>query len=114
MKINDTIKNSTRLGVDSKPVAGKANTAKLESASANKVEKSQADATLANNVTLSPLSAQLKALEAKVAVSSVFDTEKVDAIKSAISGGKFKVDSEKVADGLIATVKDLLSSQKNS
>lgn len=114
MKINDTIKNSARLGVDSKPAVSKDNAVKLESASANKVEKSQVDATQDNNVKLSPLSAQLKALEAKVAVSNVFDTEKVDAIKSAISSGKFKVDSEKVADGLIATVKDLLSSQKNS
>ena len=112
MKINDTIKNAASLGVDSKVAAEKANSAKLESASGSKVEKSQGDAKSTNNVTLSPLSAQLKALEAKVAVSNVFDTEKVDAIKSAISGGQFKVDSEKVADGLIATVKDLLTTQK--
>jgi len=112
MKINDTIKNAVSLGVDSKAAAEKANTVKLESLSGSKVEKSQGDTKSTNNVTLSPLSAQLKALEAKVAVSNVFDIEKVDAIKLAIAGGQFKVDSEKVADGLIATVKDLLTTQK--
>jgi negative regulator of flagellin synthesis FlgM len=111
MKINDTIKNTAGLGVD-KTAAEKASAAKLESVAASKVEKPQGDAKSTENVTLSPLSAQLKALEAKVAVSNVFDTEKVDAIKSAIVGGQFKVDSEKVADGLIATVKDLLTTQK--
>ena len=41
-----------------------------------------------------------------------YDAEKVEAIKSAIANGQFKVDSEKVADGLINSVKDLLSTQK--
>ena len=67
---------------------------------------------LTESVTLSPLSGQVKSLEAKIAASNVFDAEKVDAIKSAIASGQFKVDSEKVADGLIATVKDLLNTQK--
>ena len=106
MKINDTIKNNLGLSVD------KASTGKLESATAGKVAKSQVDADVSENVTLSPLSAQLKSLEAKIASTSVFDTEKVDAIKAAIAKGQFKVDSEKVADGLIATVKDLLTTQK--
>jgi negative regulator of flagellin synthesis FlgM len=111
MKINDTIKNTGGLGVD-KAATEKANAAKLESAAGNKVDKSQTETKPTENVTLSPLSAQLKALEAKVAVSNVFDAKKIDAIKSAISGGQFKVDSEKVADGLIATVKDLLTTRK--
>ena len=106
MKINDPIKNSLGLSVD------KASTGKLESATANKTAKSQVDADASENVTLSPLSAQLKSLEAKIATTNVFDTEKVDAIKSAIASGQFKVDSEKVADGLIATVRDLLTTQK--
>lgn len=110
MKINDSIKKSAGIGVD-KTAAEKASAAKLESAAGNKTEKSQADSQ-SGNVTLSPLSAQLKVLEAKVSASKVFDTEKVDAIKSAIASGQFKVDSEKVADGLIATVKDLLTTQK--
>jgi negative regulator of flagellin synthesis FlgM len=39
----------------------------------------------------------------------VFDAAKVGEIKSAIASGQFRVDSEKVADGLLATVKDLLT-----
>jgi negative regulator of flagellin synthesis FlgM len=107
MKINDSIKNSTGLGVE-KPGTGKAGAPKAGATASN----AQTEATSAESVTLSPLSAQLKSLEKKVAASSVFDAEKVEAIKSAIANGQFKVDSEKVADGLINSVKDLLSTQK--
>jgi len=108
MKINDTIKNSASLGTD-KAATEKTNAVKTESANNKKADKSQAEIKDGGNVTLSPLSAQLKVLEAKVHASKVFDAEKVDAIKSAIASGKFNVDSGKVADGLIATVKDLLT-----
>ena len=43
----------------------------------------------------------------------MFDAEKVAAIKSAIADGQFKVSSEKVADGLIESVKDLLNTKKS-
>lgn len=106
MKINDSIKNAVGLGLD-KAATEKANAGKADSATGSKVESK-----LTESVTLSPLSGQVKSLEAKIAASNVFDAEKVDAIKSAIASGQFKVDSEKVADGLIATVKDLLNTQK--
>jgi len=97
MKINDIIKKSVGLDIE-----------KLGSNTAKKAEKSDAGTQSTESVTLSPLAAQLKSLEASVASTEVFDAAKVDAIKSAISSGKFTVDSEKVADGLIETVKDLL------
>jgi len=106
MKINDSIKNAVGLGLD-KAATEKANAGKADSATGSKVESK-----LTESVTLSPLSGQVKSLEAKIAASNVFDAEKVDAIKSAIASGQFKIDSEKVADGLIATVKDLLNTQK--
>ncbi|MDP2072232.1 flagellar biosynthesis anti-sigma factor FlgM [Methylotenera sp.] len=111
MKINDSIKNVAAVGADKSSV-DKAGAGKLDSAGKN-AQAAQVDIKPAESVTLSPLSAQLKSLEAKVASSSVFDAEKVDAIKSAIASGQFKVDAEKVADGLIATVKDLLTTQKS-
>jgi negative regulator of flagellin synthesis FlgM len=111
MKINDSIKNSVSLGTD-KAAAEKTNAGKLDATNDKKADKSQAEIKAAGNVTLSPLSAQLKALEAKVSAAKVFDVEKVDAIKSDIASGKFNVDSGKVADGLIATVRDLLTTQK--
>ena len=106
MKINNQIKNTTGLGVE-KPATGK-----LGSSANKNSQAAQVDGKSAESVTLSPMAAQLKSLEDKVAASNVFYSEKVDAIKSAISKGQFKVDSEKVADGLISTVKDLLTTQK--
>jgi negative regulator of flagellin synthesis FlgM len=100
MKINDSV--SSKVDIVDKVSTGKAGT----SAGA-KAESTQAPAKSGENVTLSPMSVQLQSLESDVA-NGVFDTQKVDAIKSAIASGQFKVDSEKVADGLIDTVKDLL------
>ena len=102
MKINDSIKQPVDLATE-----------KLGVKSDKKPEQATAASTSSTeNVTLSTLSSQLKSLEAKVASTEVFDAEKVEAIKSAISSGQFKVDSDKVADGLISSVKDLLNTQK--
>jgi len=102
MKINDSIKQPVDLATE-----------KLGVKADKKPEQSNVTNSVATeNVTLSTLSSQLKSLEAKVANTEVFDAEKVDAIKSAISSGQFKVDSDKVADGLISSVKDLLNTQK--
>ena len=110
MKITDSIKSPLGLGLD-KAGAEKVSADKVESGTSNKTEKPQLDANVAGNVTLSARSAQLQSLEAKVATSKVFNTEKVDAIKAAIEKGLFKVDSEKVANGLLETVRDLLSAR---
>ncbi len=54
------------------------------------------------------ISAQALALSG----NSSFDTIKVNEIKAAIASGTFQVNPEKIANGLIDTVKDLLSSRK--
>ncbi|OAM51350.1 flagellar biosynthesis anti-sigma factor FlgM [Methylovorus sp. MM2] len=99
MKINDSVSKAASLTVE-KP--------ETSTTSKSVVAPVSSSSGSAESVTLSPLSSQLQSLEAKVATSSVFDAEKVDAIKSAISSGQFTVNSEKVADGLINSVKDLL------
>lgn len=105
MNINDSIKSKAGITADKtqleKPTAKPAQTA----------TGAAAPAVAGESVTLSSLSAQVKSFEAE-ASAGVFDAEKVQAIKSAISSGQFKVDSEKVADGLIQTVQDLISAKK--
>ena len=104
MKINDSFKNTVSVGLD-KAGASKAGMGK-------KTEGTGTDSKVAENVTLSPMAAQLQTLEAGLAADNMFDAEKVAAIKSAIADGRFKVSSEKVADGLIESVKDLLNTKK--
>lgn len=101
MKINDTIKNNPGLPVTNTPAGGAKGTGK---AAATQTPASS------DNVRLS---SQGQALASAVGGgSAVFDTKKVERIKLAIADGQFQVNSEKVADGLLETVRDLLHSRK--
>lgn len=53
-------------------------------------------------------SSQLQALGGSDA-SQPMDTAKVEAIKQAISEGRFKINPERIADGLLNSVKELLT-----
>lgn len=102
MKIDDALKQ----------VGGIA-TGSLETKSTKTASKAKASSSAtAENVTLSPTSSQLRALESNLGNEGVFDEKKVAEIKSAIADGQFKVNTEKVADGLIDSVKELLTKQK--
>lgn len=101
MKIDDSLKKTAGLTVGTKQAnAGK---------NAEKAEATGSGSTSAVNV---QLSSQAQALATQVSSASVFDTNKVEEIKAAISSGTFKVDAEKVADGLMDTVRDLIQSRK--
>jgi negative regulator of flagellin synthesis FlgM len=100
MKINDIVKKPVTLDTD-----------KVTSSPDKKADKASVSSPAQETVTLSPMASQMKALETKVANVEVFDAKKVESIKSAISSGKFNVDSEKIADGLIASVRDFLSAK---
>lgn len=65
-------------------------------------------------VSLSSESQNLQRLGAAMAAEPAFDADKVAAVKSAIESGSFKVDAGKVADGLIASVREVLASKISS
>lgn len=65
----------------------------------------------ASKVDLSPLSSSLGKAEAAIASTPVIDQARVDEIRQAISEGRFKVDASRIADGLIASVREMLDSQ---
>jgi len=65
-----------------------------------------------SSVTISTISTQLQAAQAATASDAVYSTNKVNEIKAAISEGRFQVNSEKVANGLLDSVQDLLGSRQ--
>ncbi len=100
MKISDTLKGATSL-----PPAPAPNARGTEKTAANPGATS-----VSESVRLSP---QAQALAANaVGNGSTFDTKKVDRIKVAIADGQFQVNSEKVADGLLESTRELLQSRK--
>lgn len=54
------------------------------------------------------LSTQLQNIEKNLSNGEVFDVARVEEIKQAISEGRFRVNTEKVADRLLQSVRDLL------
>lgn len=102
MKIDDALK--VKSGLSAANADSKATKAAEQEV---KVEKTSED-----KVTLSPRSSELQSLSASVAMGEAFDVKKVEEIKAAILDGQFTIDSNKVADGLINSVKDMLSTQK--
>lgn len=102
MKITDTIKNIASLSVG---------TTTTNSTKGSEQVTSAPTGNTGAKVTLSPLSSQLQALQAQISTTGAFDAKKVEAIKLAIADGQFQVDSSKIANELIASVKDLLQSR---
>jgi len=68
-------------------------------------------AAASDKVELSSLSSSLQKAEAAMAETPAIDQKKVDEIRQAIADGRFKVDANRVADGLIASVREMLGRQ---
>ncbi len=68
---------------------------------------------VATNVHLGETAGQLMSLQQAASSTPVVDTKKVAEIKQAISEGRFQVNASAVADGLIASVRDLVSARQS-
>ena len=101
MKIDGSIKplggTSAKEGTARATVGGKAST---------KAPLSQ------DRVEITSVSAQLQTMGSSQDNVPVVDTARVEAIKQAISEGRFKINPEAIADRLIATAKDLIHSRE--
>jgi len=103
VKINDTLKGNPGLP----PATTQTNTARGADKAATTAPTPQAQTDSVR------LSAQGQAMANAVGGGAqVFDAKKVERIKMAIADGQFQVNSEKVADGLLETVRDLLHSRQ--
>ena len=103
MKIENSVKSVTSSAVQQEPGRpGKGPAADTASSPTS------------TNVKLSSLSAQLQMIEKGFADTSVVDAARVAELKEAISEGRFKVNSEAVADRLIDTVKELIRAHKGN
>lgn len=65
-----------------------------------------------DTVEINSVAAQLVQLERMLGDVGIVDSARVEAIKQAIAEGRFRVDSEVVADKLLATVREYLANQK--
>ncbi len=99
MKITDSVKNTSSLSVNPTS-AGKASGVSSGAPVTPPVETGSAS--------VSTTSAPLQALQSSISTSGAFDTQKVEAIRQAIAGGQFSVDTSKVANELIRSVRGLL------
>ncbi|TCS39160.1 FlgM family anti-sigma-28 factor [Paucimonas lemoignei] len=104
MKIDNSIKKTGSLPVGATEARGSKGADKA--AGAASATKTSASSSTQQGV---QISSQLQALAGS---EGVFDTQKVAEIKAAIAEGKFKVDPEKVANGLLDSVKDLIHTRK--
>jgi negative regulator of flagellin synthesis FlgM len=105
VNVNDALKTGKGLPEIAQPQARSAN-----SNAGTTTAKTDSDSSTAANV---QLSSQYQALGVKATnAGGTFDAKKVAEIKAAIANGTFQVDPEKVATGLLDTVKDLIGSRK--
>ncbi len=62
----------------------------------------------AARVDISSLSARLQVLSTEMTAEAPVDSARIAEIKQAIAEGRFSVNPERIADGLLASVRDML------
>jgi negative regulator of flagellin synthesis FlgM len=100
VKIDNSVKSASGLPSSDGRTRGAKDSPKTQSSSGG-----------SDKVDISSMSTRMKQMEETIASTPVVDKAKVDEIKQAISNGQFKVDTGKVADGLIQSVRQMLGAQ---
>jgi negative regulator of flagellin synthesis FlgM len=65
-----------------------------------------------DKVQITSLSAQLQQLEKVLNDVGIVDVERVEAVKQAISEGRFTIDTDVVADKLLSSAREFLTPKK--
>ncbi len=98
MKVDGPVRAATLTGVTNQaPASGK---------------KTADNVPQRDSVNLSDASSQMQALETSVNQAPAIDVAKVEATKQAISEDRFKINPEKIADGLLASARELIAQPK--
>ncbi|HEX8988939.1 MAG TPA: flagellar biosynthesis anti-sigma factor FlgM [Rhodocyclaceae bacterium] len=66
-------------------------------------------ASAGDEVSLSPLSSRLQEIQASLSSDAPVDTQRVSEIRQAIAEGRYKINPERIADGLLNSVRDMLT-----
>jgi negative regulator of flagellin synthesis FlgM len=112
VNVNDALKSGTGLqDAATAPTRSPGNTAGSTSTAVG--TQSTPASTTPNTSDSVRLSTTYQTLEAKVTnTGGTFDAKKVAEIKAAIASGQFQIDPEKIATGLLDTVKGLIGARK--
>lgn len=114
MKIDDSIKKAAATSATDVKQKQTANTDAAKaggSAKSHTTSGASGSGSTSSAVNVS-LSTQLQSVMEQVGDTAVFDTQKVDEIKAAITSGQFQIDTGKVADGLLKTVSELMQKSR--
>ena len=91
------------------PSTGGSSAARPRTQGAGNAAAAQGGATAAHSGQTEATLSGLQGLDALLASGAVMDTARVAEIKQAISEGRFQVNAEKIADGLLQSVHEMLS-----
>jgi len=90
------------------PIGKNADAGRAKSVARNTAQPSAA---ASDHVELSSLAASLQQAGATMDDTQVVDAARVAQIKQAISEGQFQIHPERIADGLLQSVRDMLASR---
>ena len=72
----------------------------------------QPDSGSAARVDISSLSARMQIIGAEITADAPIDTARIAEIKQAIAEGRFSVNPERIADGLLQSVREMLGQRR--